>query len=246
MTTVLGYRPRLRRGFARRGFRFAGRRHKVVVAAPCRCDVRASGVAEDELAGRPGDDLADAGQWQPEFGRQSGDRVGRGRRRGEKQFVVVAAGQQAIALESRIRAVEESAGGRQPPTARGCGRDRPAGRRRHRWRLLPMPRRARPSATRGCGRCSAARQSASRGWPRIDASLQVGQPQCGAARAARYPDRIAGSCAERRRRLPGGDFAEDGDAEVARPARGVAADQVDAEFVGAGEEAAGEIIDPVD
>jgi hypothetical protein len=76
------------------------------------------------------------------------------------------------------------------------------------------------------------------------ASLQMGQPQRGASGFARHPDRIAGLRAAAAQCRSGRRFAQNRDAESPRPAGGVPADQVDAECIGALEEAARKIIEP--
>jgi hypothetical protein len=72
----------------------------------------------------------------------------------------------------------------------------------------------------------------------------VGEAEAGQAGAAGNPDLVAGFGAVAAQGLTRFDFAHGGDAEVERAPGGVAADDVDAVFGGAGEEAFGKFGDP--
>jgi hypothetical protein len=78
----------------------------------------------------------------------------------------------------------------------------------------------------------------------FDLALQVGEAEAGQAGAAGHPDLVAGLGAVAAQGLARFDFAHGGDAEVERALGGVAADDIDAVFGGAGEEAFGEGGDP--
>ena len=216
----------------------------MIIAAPAGRDVLAVPVAEDKFAGWPGLDFANAGQRQVECVGQGCDAAVEAACRGEQQFVIVAAGQQAVALQScRGQSGDVQAGGNcglfqdvpeigQQPVGNidGSAGDSAQGQAQRHSRLRPMQ-------CRQAGR--------EQGFGQSGASLQVRQTQRRPPRPAGYPDRIARPGAVAAQGLPGGGFAEDGDAKGARSAGGVAADQIDAEAGRTVEEAAGESFQPV-
>ncbi len=109
---------------------------------------------------------------------------------------------------------------------------------------VAIPRSASPSATRGCGRCKAARQSDNTGSAKTMRPCRCARPS--AARPGVPDTQISspGCAPERSNARACRYFAEDRHAEIARPLRRVAADDIDAECVGTGEETARKLFDP--
>ena len=86
-----------------------------------------------------------------------------------------------------------------------------------------------PARRAARGRSRRARHAASAVGSSVDAPGQRRQRERRVAERARHVDVVAGAARRARRdRLPGRHLADDRHAEVARPARGVAADEVDA------------------
>src|SRR5690606_30554983 len=69
------------------------------------------------------------------------------------------------------------------------------------------------------------------GFGQGDAALQMGESERGAPWLAGDPDVVVSGCARARDGAAGWSFAENRHAQIERPARGVAADQVDTEGV---------------
>ena len=74
--------------------------------------------------------------------------------------------------------------------------------------------------------------------------MQLGEAEAGQAGAAGDPDLVAHLGAIAAQRLAGFHFADGGDAEIERAFGGVAADDIDAVFGGAGENSFGEFGNP--
>jgi hypothetical protein len=201
---------------------------------------------------RAGAQAADAGERQAEPRGERFDVAASRRRGGKGQLVVVAAGEQALLRQHRIGAgLERGARQQGEVDVRRQGGtledvadvgEQAVGNVDRRRRQAAQGEPERDARLRTVQRGEAGRH---RRPAQTDFSLTVGQPECRQAGRAGHPQVVAVPPAGAGQRLPLRHFAEHGGRQVERAARGVAADDVHPECVGAGEQAAREGGDPV-
>ncbi len=194
--------------------------------------------------GIAGVDGADARKRQLQFRGQRSDRVAPAWIGGEDQLVVIAAGEHAVAFELAV--AERS--------QRGRARNALEVERRAHLRALEDVAEV---ARQPVGDVDRGVREAPQALAELDPRLGLVQPprrgfdfgmlepKCGATELARDPDVVARQGGAAIHRHAGRHFAERDDADRAqRRARGVAADQLDAEAIGEREEARGKLFQP--